>query len=158
MLAIRAIVMKLPGRHQDLSFERILQLGRCRNWRMLGSRVGACISAPFPTPVKGGVGGFLGGLGAAGSALSAVLMLRLHSFNQPFTSFYRSKEFIIRPAESLDTCANLTSPGLLLHIEVFNWTLVFVPVWLHWNNSWLKSCHIHNFQLTFHLTDHDTSQ
>lgn len=58
MLAITAIVMKLSGWHQDLSFKRILQLGRGRNWRMLESQVGVCISAPFPPPVKGGVGGF----------------------------------------------------------------------------------------------------
>lgn len=150
MLAITVIVMKLSRRHQDLSFKRILQLRRCWSWRMWESRVGVCISAPFPPPVKR-CRRILRGLGAAGSALSAVLMLRLHSFNQPFNSFYRSTQFIIRPAERLDTCANPTSPGLLLHIEVANWTLV-------WDDSWLKSCHICNFQLTFHLTDHESSQ
>lgn len=108
----------------------------------------------FSTPGEGRCRRILGGLSAAGSALSAVLMLRLHSFNQPFTSFYRSKQFIIRPTECLDTCANPSSPGLLLHVEVVNWTLVSVPVWLHWNYSWLKSCPLSMVKV---LTDHDTS-
>lgn len=95
-------------------------VGKVQELKIVGKSGQSLHLGSFSNPGEGRCRLIPGGLGAAGSALSAVLMLRLHSFNQPFTSFYRSKQFIIRPAERLDT--------LLLHVEVFNWTLVFVPV------------------------------
>lgn len=136
MLAITAIVMKLSPGPVLWTHPPVGKVQELEDVRKSGQSVHL---SSFSTPGEGRCRRILTGLGAAGSALSAVLMLRLHSFNQPFTSFYRSKQFIIRPAERLDTCAYPTSPALLLHVEVFNRTLVFVPVWLHWDDSWLKS-------------------